>query len=121
MRKKAEEERIKAETERLKAEAKTKIYYLFIRSHGKIKINTKHLKDLKKNFDKFTVPEYMNVLKFTSSSNGSTNCGFFPYDNPKYAFVVIMEKGPVENLVGASSVMRQVLDYMAVNKPEYLK
>jgi penicillin-binding protein 2 len=47
--------------------------------------------------------------------------GFFPYENPKYAFVVIMEKGPATNTVGALYVMRQVLDYMVVNKPEYLK
>jgi penicillin-binding protein 2 len=47
--------------------------------------------------------------------------GFFPYENPRYAFVVIMEKGPVTNTTGALSVMRQVLDYMAQNKPEYLK
>jgi len=47
--------------------------------------------------------------------------GFYPYEDPKYAFVIIMEKGPVTNTTGALSVMRQVLDYMAVNKPEYLK
>ena len=47
--------------------------------------------------------------------------GFFPYEDPKYAFVIIMEKGPVTNTTGALSVMRQVLDYMAVNTPEYLK
>lgn len=47
--------------------------------------------------------------------------GFFPYENPRYAFVVIMEKGPGANTVGGLSIMRAVLDYMAVNKPEYLK
>lgn len=47
--------------------------------------------------------------------------GFFPYDNPKYAFAVIMEKGPVGNLTGATYVMRQVFDWMYSNKPEYLK
>jgi len=47
--------------------------------------------------------------------------GFFPYENPRYAFAVIMEKGPVTNLTGATYVMRQVLDYMAVNEGEYLK
>ncbi len=47
--------------------------------------------------------------------------GFFPYENPKYAFVIIMEKGPVANTMGATSVMRQVMDYIALNKPEYLK
>ncbi len=47
--------------------------------------------------------------------------GFFPYENPKYAFVVIMEKGPVTNLTGATYAMRQVLDFMAIKTPEYLK
>ena len=47
--------------------------------------------------------------------------GFFPYDNPKYAFVVIMEKGPGSNTVGGLSIMRAVLDYMTVSKPDYLK
>ena len=47
--------------------------------------------------------------------------GFFPYDNPKYAFAIIMEKGPAENTLGGVYVMRQVLDWMYVNKPEYLK
>ncbi|MBX4195451.1 hypothetical protein KW796_00640 [Candidatus Parcubacteria bacterium] len=46
--------------------------------------------------------------------------GFFPYKNPRYAFALIMEKGPVANLVGATSVMRQVIDWMTLNTPEYL-
>jgi cell division protein FtsI/penicillin-binding protein 2 len=47
--------------------------------------------------------------------------GFFPYENPKYAFAIIMEKGPVTNLTGATYVMRKVLDYMAIYEDEYLK
>ena len=47
--------------------------------------------------------------------------GFFPYEKPKYAFAVVMERGPASNLVGATYVMRQLLDWMAVNTPEYLK
>ncbi len=47
--------------------------------------------------------------------------GFFPYEKPHYAFAIIMEKGPVTNLTGATYVMRQVLDYMAVYEDEYLK
>lgn len=46
--------------------------------------------------------------------------GFFPYENPRYAFVVIMERGPVQNLVGASAVMRGFLDWLNQNTPEYL-
>lgn len=47
--------------------------------------------------------------------------GFFPYDDPIYAFVVLMEKGPRSNLVGATSVMRQLLDWMNQNAPEYFR
>lgn len=47
--------------------------------------------------------------------------GFFPYDNPKYAFTVMMEAGPNTNSVGASSIMRQLLDWMSINTPEYFK
>jgi penicillin-binding protein 2 len=51
----------------------------------------------------------------------SWTVGYFPYENPKYAYAIVMEKGPVKNLVGATSVMRQVIDWIAVNKPEYIK
>jgi cell division protein FtsI/penicillin-binding protein 2 len=47
--------------------------------------------------------------------------GFFPYDNPKYAFAIIMEKGPVTNTMGGVYVMRQVLDWIYANEPEYFK
>ncbi|MFA5778462.1 MAG: penicillin-binding transpeptidase domain-containing protein [Candidatus Paceibacterota bacterium] len=47
--------------------------------------------------------------------------GFFPYDTPKYAFAIMMEAGPNTNNVGASSVMRQLLDWMSVNTPEYFE
>lgn len=47
--------------------------------------------------------------------------GFWPYENPKYAFVVMLEKGSVHNLVGAAAAMRQQLDWMNANTPEYFK
>jgi len=47
--------------------------------------------------------------------------GFLPYENPKYAFTVMMEAGPTTNSVNASTVMRQLLDWMSVNTPEYFK
>lgn len=46
--------------------------------------------------------------------------GFFPFDRPRYAFAVIMEKGPRENTVGALFVMRELLEWMSVYAPEYL-
>ena len=47
--------------------------------------------------------------------------GFWPYENPKYAFAVMLEKGSVHNLIGAAAAMRQQLDWMGVNTPEYFK
>ncbi len=47
--------------------------------------------------------------------------GFFPYENPKYAFVVMLEKGSVHNLIGAAAVMKQQFDWMNRNTPEYFK
>lgn len=47
--------------------------------------------------------------------------GFFPYDNPRYSFVIMMEHGPVHNLIGAPYVSRQLFDWMHIYTPEYLK
>jgi len=47
--------------------------------------------------------------------------GFWPYENPKYAFAVVMDHGSVTNLVGAAAVMRQQIEFMHTNTPEYLK
>jgi penicillin-binding protein 2 len=45
--------------------------------------------------------------------------GFFPYDEPKYAFVIVMEQGARTNLIGGVAVMRQILDWISVYRPEY--
>lgn len=47
--------------------------------------------------------------------------GFWPYENPKYAFVVMLEKGSIHNTIGASTAMRQQLDWMNEHTPEYFK
>lgn len=46
--------------------------------------------------------------------------GYFPYEKPKYAFILFMEYGPRSNTVGAGSVMGKVFDWMAVNRPDYI-
>ncbi len=47
--------------------------------------------------------------------------GFFPYETSRYAFAIVMERGPRANLVGASSVARQFFDWLYWNAPEYLR
>ncbi|MFH1170579.1 MAG: penicillin-binding transpeptidase domain-containing protein [Candidatus Vogelbacteria bacterium] len=49
--------------------------------------------------------------------------GFFPYETPRYAFAVIMERGRVGAIsgVGGASVMREFIDWLTINAPEYLR
>jgi len=56
--------------------------------------------------------------------NTNTNSwivGFFPYDNPKYSFAILMERGPKSASGNATQVMSEIVDYMSVYTPEYLK
>ena len=47
--------------------------------------------------------------------------GFFPYDKPHYAFIVVMQEGPVANTLGGVYIMRQFFDWVRIYAPEYLK
>lgn len=49
----------------------------------------------------------------------SWTIGFFPYENPKYAYVLLMEKGPKEGDRSASFAFRSFLDWTRQNAPEY--
>ncbi|MEI7810514.1 MAG: penicillin-binding transpeptidase domain-containing protein [bacterium] len=72
---------------------------------------------------------YVNVAAKTGTAQlgvlknkvNSWVMGFFPYENPKYAFIVMMEAGPSTNGVGATSIVKQLLDWMSINTPEYFK
>lgn len=46
--------------------------------------------------------------------------GFWPYDDPKYAFVIFLERGDRANLIGGVAVARGFFDWLKFNKPEYL-
>ena len=56
--------------------------------------------------------------------NTNTNSwivGFFPYENPKYSFAILMERGPKTASGNATRVMSEVVDYMSIYTPEYFK
>ncbi len=46
--------------------------------------------------------------------------GFFPYEDPQYAFILMMDKAPRSNALGATRVMGDVVEWMSINTPEYL-
>jgi penicillin-binding protein 2 len=47
--------------------------------------------------------------------------GFFPYEHPRYAYAVVLEKGPAGTLVGASAAMSDFLSWMQAHAPQYLQ
>lgn len=56
--------------------------------------------------------------------NTNTNSwivGFFPYENPKYSFAVLMERGPKAASGNATRIMSEVVDYMSIYTPEYFE
>ncbi len=46
--------------------------------------------------------------------------GFFPYEKPRYAFALILEKGPSIYTEGAQAVMKRIFNEMASDTPEYV-
>ncbi|MBK5215208.1 MAG: hypothetical protein JJE53_00140 [Candidatus Pacebacteria bacterium] len=58
---------------------------------------------------------------YGNTNTNSWIIGFFPYENPKYAFALVMERGPKAASGNATRVMSEVIDYMSVYTPGYLE
>jgi len=57
------------------------------------------------------------------SNNAYVNswaAGYFPYEKPEYAFILMMDKAPRSNALGATRVMGDVVQWMSIHTPEYL-
>ncbi len=46
--------------------------------------------------------------------------GFFPYEDPQYAFILMMDRAPRSNALGATRIMGDVVEWMSKNRPDYL-
>ena len=60
-------------------------------------------------------------LGVNNAFENSWMMGFFPYENPHYAFAVVLEKGKSGTLEGASRVVKYTLQWMEANDPQYLQ
>lgn len=58
-------------------------------------------------------------LGFHNEYYNSWAVGFFPYEHPKYVYVVVMEKGPAGNAIGGIYVIHQFLTALHSVAPEY--
>ncbi|MEN9649471.1 MAG: hypothetical protein RL094_438 [Candidatus Parcubacteria bacterium] len=72
---------------------------------------------------------YVNVAAKTGTAQVGTRnqyinswvVGFFPYDKPKYAFALLLERGPNSITVGASPAFRFFLDSVNLTANEYFQ
>jgi penicillin-binding protein 2 len=46
--------------------------------------------------------------------------GFWPYEDPQYSFILMMDQAPRSNALGATRIMGDVVEWIHLNKPEYL-
>jgi penicillin-binding protein 2 len=60
-------------------------------------------------------------LGISKEDVNSWTIGFFPYNNPKYAFVIVMERGNRNNTIGGIAVARQFFDWLKFNAKEYIQ
>ncbi len=58
---------------------------------------------------------------YGNTNTNSWIVGFFPYENPRYSFTVMLERGPKEASGNSTRVMSEVLDYMSFHTPNYLE
>ena len=47
--------------------------------------------------------------------------GFWPYENPKYAYAIVMEKGPAGTSIESPTAAGQFLQWLQANAPQYLQ
>ncbi len=55
-----------------------------------------------------------------NESQNAWMIGFWPYENPKYAYAVVLEKMPAGTQIGGSVVMSDFFNYLEQNAPQYL-
>ncbi len=54
-----------------------------------------------------------------NSLENSWSTGFWPIENPQYAFVVVMDQAKSTNETGATYAIRDVFDWINTNEPNY--
>jgi penicillin-binding protein 2 len=59
-------------------------------------------------------------LDFAKARLNTWAAGYWPYEDPQYAFIMLMEYAPYENRLGGTTLMGNVMDWIHENKPEYL-
>src|SRR3989338_3664721 len=56
-----------------------------------------------------------------NESMNSWSVGFWPAENPRYAYATVLEKAPAGTLAGAAPAMLPFFQWLIVHKPEYVE
>ena len=59
-------------------------------------------------------------LDYAKARLNTWAAGFWPYEDPQYAFIVLMENAPYDNSLGGTRVMGDIMDWMSENRRDYL-
>jgi penicillin-binding protein 2 len=103
------------------SQSKLDSYYQIIREGMRMTITDGTMQALNLPYVKIAGKSGTAQLGISKKYINSWAVGFFPYDKPKYAFAVLLEKGPNDATLGATAAMVQWVDWMNLYAPEYLK
>lgn len=78
-------------------------------------------RSLEKPYVKIAAKSGTAELDFAKARLNTWAAGYWPYEEPEYAFILLMENAPYSNRLGGTGVMGQVMDWIHENKPEYLE
>jgi len=59
-------------------------------------------------------------LDFAKARLNTWAAGYWPYEEPRYAFVVLMENAPYENRLGGTGIMGEIMEWIHEHRPEYI-
>jgi penicillin-binding protein 2 len=59
-------------------------------------------------------------LDYAKARLNTWAAGYWPYEDPRYAFIVLMENAPYDNSLGGTRLAGDIVEWIYVNKPEYL-
>ena len=77
-------------------------------------------RSLEKPYVKIAAKSGTAELDFAKARLNTWAAGFWPYEEPKYSFVVLMEYAPYDNRLGGTGVMGEIVDWIYKNEPQYL-
>ncbi|HEV8666639.1 MAG TPA: penicillin-binding transpeptidase domain-containing protein [Candidatus Paceibacterota bacterium] len=73
--------------------------------------------------------DYVHIAAKTGTAQVGVNneyqnswmIGFWPYENPKYAYAIVMEKGPSGTTIESPTAAGQFFQWLEANDPQYLQ